>query len=619
MEALKMRKGTDVVLRNAELLRRRQENRKYLLELESWALLLPYQLEAGRCVMRDIPEGMHRGWESPVCELRGHILGHWLSAAAMCYEATGDLEVRGKADAIVAELAACQKDNGGQWAASIPEKYLYWIAQGRKIWAPQYTVHKTFMGLVDMYRMAGNEQALEVADHFADWFYEWSGRYSREAFQKILNVETGGMLEIWALLYGATGKEKYRVLMERYRRDEFFRGLQDGRDILTNMHANTTIPEILGAAAAYEVTGDEKWLEAVKAYWKMAVDERGTYATGGQTCGEIWSAPQKLAGRLGDKTQEHCSVYNMMRLADFLFRHTADCRYADYWEKNLYNGILAQGYWEANYANGYQSMYPTKGLLTYYLPLRAGARKGWASKKGDFFCCHGTLMQANAAHNTGIYYEGEGRIYICQYLDSDFEGKGFCLRLRRDWQNGLPSLSDERPEKIREDADRYSETPRQAAYDLEVEADEETELEICVRIPGWTKGEAHVLVQDAATGETKSYLGTPGHFLKIRRKWRKAVLHLEFPKEIRTELLPGSRNMTAFLDGPVLLAGLCREERMLHTGGRRPEELLVPDGEREWEEWMGTYKTVGQDNGIRFIPLYRVGYERYAVYFPVEE
>ena len=165
-----------------------------------------------------MPEGIHKGWEFPTCQLRGHFLGHWLSAAAMHYQETGDEQIRAKADAIVAELAECQTENGGRWVGPIPEKYLYRIAAGKQVWAPHYTIHKVFMGLLDMYSLAGSELALQIAERFADWFYEWSGKYSREEFDDILDFETGGMLEIWAQLYGITGNPRYRELMERYYR-----------------------------------------------------------------------------------------------------------------------------------------------------------------------------------------------------------------------------------------------------------------------------------------------------------------------------------------------------------------------------------------------------------------
>ncbi len=112
------------------------------------------------------------------------------------------------------------------------------------------------------------------------------------------------------------------------------------------MHANTTIPEVQGAARAYEVTGEERYRRIVENYWDLAVRQRGMYATGGQTCGEIWTPMGQQSARLSEMNQEHCTVYNMMRLSEYLLRWTGEAEYADYYERNLYNGIFAQGYWQ---------------------------------------------------------------------------------------------------------------------------------------------------------------------------------------------------------------------------------------------------------------------------------
>ena len=71
-------------------------NRSYLLSLRSENLLQNYYLEAGLWSVPARPEGCHWGWESPTCQLRGHFLGHWLSAAAHLYAARGDLEIKGE-------------------------------------------------------------------------------------------------------------------------------------------------------------------------------------------------------------------------------------------------------------------------------------------------------------------------------------------------------------------------------------------------------------------------------------------------------------------------------------------------------------------------------------------
>jgi len=337
---------SSVELLPGQLQKKVEENRKYLLSLKSDNLLQNHYFEAGLWSYSNRPEDIHWGWESPTSQLRGHFLGHWLSAAARMVAATGDTEVTGKADRIVSELSRCQKENGGEWVGSIPEKYLDWVSAKKTVWAPQYTLHKTFMGLLEMYRLAGNKQALDIAVSWAGWFYRWSGQFTQEQFDDILDYETGGMLEIWADLYEITGCSEHYELLRRYYRRRLFDPLVEGVDVLTNMHANTTIPEVLGAARAYEVTGEQRWRDIVEAYWRSAVTERGTYCTGGQNSGEIWTPPHKMSSRLGDKNQEHCTVYNMMRLAEFLFKWTGDPCYADYWERNLYNGIMAQGYWE---------------------------------------------------------------------------------------------------------------------------------------------------------------------------------------------------------------------------------------------------------------------------------
>jgi DUF1680 family protein len=135
-----------------------------------------------------------------------------------------------------------------------------------------------------------------------------------------------------------------------------------------------------------------------------------------------------------------------------------------------------------------------------------------------------------------------------------------------------------------------------------------------IRVPAWAQSFTLTVNGQAEEVEFK-----PGTFVKLSKVWKNDAVHVEFGKAITIDRLPGAENMVAFLDGPVVLAGLCDEERTLYVGEEAPEELLVADNEREWGNWMNTYKTVKQERGIRFIPLYQVGYEPYAVYFPIEK
>jgi DUF1680 family protein len=564
-------------------------NRRYVLDLRNDNLLQNYYMEAGLWGPRDRAglDGCHGGWEIPTCQLRGHFLGHWLSAVARLYAATGDGEAKAKGDAVVAELARCQAENGGEWAGPIPTTYLDWIARGKRVWAPHYTLHKPLMGLFEMYDLTGNQQALDVLVKWANWFHRWTSQFNRHQLDDILDVETGGMLEVWANLYAVTGDPCHLELMQRYDRPRLFGPMVEGVDVLTNMHANTTIPEVHGAARAWEVTGDARWRAIVDAYWQSAVTGRGSYATGSQTCGEIWTPPGELSARLGDKNQEHCVVYNMMRLADYLIRWTGDVTYADYWERNLYNGILAQ-------------QHPDTGMIAYFLPLEGGAVKLWGSPTEDFWCCHGTLVQAHAIHNQGIYFEDAAGLVVAQYVPTEaawqWQGQDVKVTQTSDPQHGA------------------SRRPRSWAIDIKIECAQPTEFTLKLRIPWWIEGAAEITINGAAQPVA------PGgsRFETLQRTWHQDTIRLVLPKSLTAVPLPDDPQTVAFMDGPVVLAGLIDEERALNGDQLQVSAILTPDNEREWTTWQQSYRTRGQPHNFRLIPLHEVREQRYTVYFPLQ-
>lgn len=612
--------GKNVVLNDGALKDKERCNREYLMELDSAALLQNYYQEAGLHQNFGGKYMAHGGWEDPSCQLRGHFLGHWLSAAAIRFYETGDEELISKANAIVHELKLCQIENGGKWAAAVPEKYFYWIARGKAVWAPHYNVHKLFMGLLDMYKYADNKEAFEVATDFADWFYDFTDGKTREEMDNILDFETGGMLEIWADFYEITHDDKYLTLIDRYDRHRLFDPLLEGIDVLTNMHANTTIPEAIGAARVYEVTGIERYKKIALAYWDCAVTKRGTWVTGGQTCGEIWTPMFSMAERLGDKNQEHCTVYNMRRLADILFRWTKKPEFIDYIEKNTYNGIMAQGYFRGGHTNGQVAEYPEEGLITYFLPFRPASRKGWGHKTQDFFCCHGSLVQANAAHNQYLYYQDDKDIYVGMYFASkacfDIDGTKVELNQYRDSLSGNIQAGSTNVAKqgVNEMTRLYTHQPNRMVECFEVKTASDVQFTLNLRIPDWVKEEARIYINDDESVAVKSENG----FVCVDRTWSDGdEVKLVLPLSVYTTKLDGSENEYAFSYGPVALAGLCDEERIIYKHGKAAEDLLIHDNEREWGSWKETFRTKYQDPGIRFVPLNQIGYEKYQVYFQI--
>lgn len=571
-------------------------NRCYMLSLKTEHLLQNHYLEAGLWNPRDLPQDAHGGWESPTCQLRGHFVGHWLSAAAHAWANSADSELKARADHIVSELARCQAENGGEWVFSIPEKYLDWIARGKKIWAPHYTIHKTLMGLVDMAQLAGSTQALEILSRAARWFTRWTAQFTRAQMDDILDVETGGMLEVWADLYALTGQPAHRALMQRYDRPRLFERLLAGEDALTNQHANTTIPEALGAARAWEVNAEPRWRQVAQAYWDWAVTRRGYYATGGQTNDELWTPPFELADRLGLETQEHCVVYNMMRLAETLFRWTGDPLYMDYHERNLVNGILAQ-------------QHPRTGMVAYYLPMRAGTQKQWGTPTGHFWCCHGTLLQVHSMHTERIFYEHDKGIAVAQWIPSTAV-----------WNNPRGEVELTLAEDTR---DRLVHHPGSDIYTLAVTCQTPAAFQLALRIPWWVQGCARL----SLNGQGIELNAPPGGWAVVERFWNRDCLRVEFPRALSLCPLPDAPETAAFMDGPAVLAGIypeaqpgstALEEFTLLGDTSHPETLLAADSEGETDEQRAHWHTVAQEVNLRFIPLHEVEDQRYALYHKIQ-
>jgi DUF1680 family protein len=371
-----------------------------------------------------------------------------------------------------------------------------------------------------------------------------------------------------------------------------FDRLLEGKDVLTNKHANTTIPEAQGVARAYEATGESRWRDAALAYWKCAVTTRGAYATGGQTSGEIWTAPEKLSARLGDKNQEHCVVYNMIRLADYLFRWTGDAQYADYIERNLHNGILAQ-------------QHPRTGMVTYFLPLAAGSKKTWGTPTDDFWCCHGSLVQAQSRHDRYIYYSDGADMVIAQYIPSEasWSCQGTPVRIS---QTMLREADDHRVD-IERDPDYR---PDHWAIEIRVDADQPVEFSLRLRLPSWLRAQAGVRVNNQEQPAETSSSG----FLSLKRVWRQDQVRIVFPKGLTASPLPDRPDTVAFLDGPVVLAALTSGEVTLTGDAGQPDKFLVADNEREWASWLGGYRTVNQSSNLRFVPLNSITDQAYTVY-----
>lgn len=574
-------------------------NRQYLLELDANCLLQNFYLEAGIILpglqVVDNPEtaNLHWGWEAPTCQLRGHFLGHWISAAAKLIAADGEPELRVKLDKIVSELARCQELNGGEWVGSIPEKYFTRLIKNQYIWSPQYVMHKTIVGLSDAYIYAGNTQALDILSHLSDWYITWTEKAAETNPHAVYAGEEAGMLEVWAQLYQLTKDEKYLTLAKRYADAGLFRKLKEGKDSLTNCHANASIPFTHGAAKMYEITGDSDWLEVIKLFWKAAVTDRGMFSTTGMNAGEFWVPPHMQGHFLGSSDQEFCTVYNMVRTASYLLKYTGEARYADYIERALYNGFLAQ-------------QNAQTGMPAYFLPLGAGSRKKWGTKTRDFWCCHGTMVQAQTLYPELVWFTDGDRITAAQYIPSEFTAEMNGANVTVSQTTGMKYYNDQAffDEKDDGQMSRW-------LLKFSVKCDKPVRFTLSLRVPEWAKG-----VELEVNGKNTAAPVKDG-WLDITADWQNDSVQVFFPSELRAETLPDMPELMSVVDGPIVLAGIIGSDCGI-TGADKLNEQFMPQMEHTYGTFpwrQNSWRTRNQPQSVMFRPLYEVTDEEYTVYF----
>ena len=574
-------------------------NRQYLLELDTNCLLQNFYLEAGIILpglqVVDNPEtaNLHWGWEAPTCQLRGHFLGHWISAAAKLIAADGEPELRVKLDNIVSELARCQELNGGEWVGSIPEKYFTRLIKNQYIWSPQYVMHKTIVGLSDAYIYAGNTQALDILSHLSDWYITWTEKAAEPNPHAVYAGEEAGMLEVWAQLYQLTKDEKYLTLAKRYADAGLFRKLKEGKDSLTNCHANASIPFTHGAAKMYEITGDSDWLEVIKLFWKVAVTDRGMFSTTGMNAGEFWVPPHMQGHFLGSSDQEFCTVYNMVRTASYLLKYTGEAQYADYIERALYNGFLAQ-------------QNAQTGMPAYFLPLGAGSRKKWGTKTRDFWCCHGTMVQAQTLYPELVWFTDGDKITAAQYIPSEFTAEMNGAKVTVSQTTGMKYYNDQAffDEKDDGQMSRW-------LLKFSVKCDKPVRFTLSLRVPEWAKG-----VELEVNGKNTAAPVKDG-WLDITADWQNDSVQVFFPSELRAETLPDMPELMSVVDGPIVLAGIIGSDCGI-TGADKLNEQFMPQREHTYGTFpwrQNSWRTRNQPQSVMFRPLYEVTDEEYTVYF----
>lgn len=591
----------DVTLGEGPFLHAQRMTEAYLMRLEPDRMLHNFRVNAGLKPKAPV----YGGWESVETwadiNCHGHTLGHYLSACALAWASTRDARYRQRIDYIAGELAECQKASNSGLVCAFPKGAALVTAhlRGEKITGvPWYTLHKVYAGLRDAVLLADSAPSRAVLLRLADWGVVATRPLSDAEFETMLETEHGGMNEIYADLYLMTGTADYRTLARRFSHQALLKPLARGRDHLDGLHANTQVPKIVGFQRVYEATGEAPYRDAAAFFWRTVARTR-SFATGGHGDNEHFFAMADFGDHVfSAKGSETCCQHNMLKLTRALFLHDPQPGYADYYERTLYNGILA-------------SQDPDSGMATYFQGARPGYMKLYHTPEDSFWCCTGTGMENHVKYRDSIYFHDASSLYVNLFIPSSvsWAEKGAVLRQETSF-------------------------PDQPTTILRWTLKRPTRMTLKLRHPGWSPT-ATVLVNGAQALRSS----TPAHFLEIDREWRdgdRVELRLDMRPGVET--VAAAPDIAAFTYGPLVLAGAFGRD------GLAPGSDIVVN-EREYGNYndapfavptlAGDPRTLAQGirpagrpleftlaaadgTPVRLIPYHRIAHERYATYWQVK-
>jgi len=586
----------------------------YLMALDADKLLAPFLREAGL----PAKSPSYGNWESS--GLDGHMGGHYVSALALMWASTGDAEVKKRLDYVIAELKRCQDKLGTGYIGGVPDGAKAWAEVGagdlhadsfsvNGRWVPWYNLHKLFAGLRDAWVHAGNADAKAMLVKLSDWALRLTTPLSDAQMQDMLRAEHGGMNEVLADVAQMTGDLRYLALARRFSHQALLQPLAEGQDRLTGLHANTQIPKVIGFERIAQIAGEDEGHRAAEFFWRTVVGKR-TVAIGGNSVREHFHPDTDFKPMLNEvEGPETCNSYNMLKLTALLWQASPDAgaepgKYADYYERTLYNHILA-------------SQHPGEGGFVYFTPMRPQHYRVYSQVDQGMWCCVGSGIESHAKHGEFIYAHDGDSLYVNLFIASQL-----------DWRERGIHITQ---------STRFPDESR-----TRLTVDTAGSFALKIRYPGWVAPGA---LKVKLNGKPVKVTAKPGGHVELRRAWTAGDhVDVELPMRTTLEPMPGLKNYVAVLHGPIVLAAKtpqpgeslnfkADDSRMGHIahGAVCPQEaapVFVSDKAdfiRRFKPVPGqplTFTAPGLIQGrqdadkLQLIPFFRLHDSRYMLYWP---
>ena len=422
------------------------------------------------------------------------------------------------------------------------EKGAKYGGQKNQVWAPYYTLHKILAGLTDIYEVSGNKKALEIASNMGDWVYARLSKVPTDTLIKMWNTyiagEFGGMNESMARLYLITKQPNHLKTAQLFDNIRVFfgdtqhsHGLAKNVDLFRGLHANQHIPQVVGSVETYLATNNPEYYQIADNFWYKMVNDY-MYSIGGVAGARNPANAECFIAQPGTLYEngfasggqnETCATYNMLKLTGNLFMFDQKPEYMDYYERSLYNHILA-------------SVAENTPANTYHVPLKPGSIKQFGNPNmTGFTCCNGTAIESSTKLQNSIYFHSINNqsLYVNLFVPSTLN-----------WTERNISI------------EQITSFPKEDQTSLKIKGNGKFALN--VRVPGWATKGFYVKIN----GKEHKVAPVPGSYLKIERNWKDGdLVELKMPFQFHLDPVMDQQNIASLFYGPILLAAQETEAR----------------------------------------------------------
>jgi DUF1680 family protein len=451
----------------------------------------------------------------------GEYAGKYLHAASRVWLTTHEPQLKVQMDRVVDILIGCQNSDG-YLGTYLPANY--W--KDWDVWAHKYNL----LGLLSYYSATGYKPALETSikmgDLLCETFGEGKGQQNIILSSPHMGMASTSVLEPMTELYCYTGDKKYldfcNYIIKTF---EYHNGPKIistlttiGKvDKIADAKAYEMMSNFTGMVKLYQLTGDQKLLDAVQSAWND-ISRYKLYITGTASEGECFQDDFVLPAENDNHMGEGCVTTTWIQFSQALYNLTGESKYINEIEKSIYNHLLA-------------AENPQTGCVSYYTALQ-GKKHYRCTISGN--CCLASVPRGIAAIPELVYTKNIGNgLNINIYTDGEY--------------NGEITTHDGTDENIRFIIN--SKFPDEGLATITLNPAKKSKFLIKLRVPEWCKN-------FTATIKDQKYEGHPGVYLIIEQEWDKGSM-IQVSFDLNVQVINGGKSYPdyeAIKIGPQILA-----------------------------------------------------------------